>query len=153
VASTCPARDDHRLAVRAEQDVGRLQVAVHDAAGVYRVERSCDLRDDAQRVARGDAFADAARQRAAGEELHRDVRVVAGEALVVDARDVLVLEARQQLVLAHEALEEHRVLAQRAVEHLERELLAVVHALGKPHLRLPALADQVQRAVARRQFL
>ena len=99
--------------------------------------------DDAQRVARGDALADAAGQRAAGQELHRDVRVVAGEALVVDARHVLVLEARDQLVLAHEALEEHAVLAQRAVEHLERELHAVVLALGEVHLRLPALADHV----------
>jgi hypothetical protein len=101
----------------------------------------------AERVVR--PFADARRERARGQELHRDVRLVAGEALVVDARDVGAVEARHELVLAHEALEEHPVVAQRAVEQLERHAQPVVLALGEEDLRLPPLAYDVHHVVAR----
>ena len=101
------------------------------------------------RDARGDAFADAARERAGGQELHRDVGKVAGEALVVDARHERAVQARHQLVFAHEALEEHAVVAQRAFEHLERHAQPVVLALGEEHLRLSALPDNVDDVVAR----
>ena len=74
--------------------------------------------------------------------------IVAGEALVVDARDKGAVQARHQLVLAHEALEEHRVVAQRAVQHLERDAQPVVLALGEEYLRLAALADDMNYVVA-----
>jgi hypothetical protein len=135
------------------KDVGGLQVAVHDAARVDRVERLRDLRCDAQRRARGKALSDARGEGAGGQELHGDVRIVAAEALVVDARHVVHVEARHQLVLAHEALEEDRVVAQRAVQDFQSNAQPVVLALGEEHLRLPALADDVHDVVARDRLL
>jgi hypothetical protein len=74
--------------------------------------------------------------------------MVAAEALVVDARHKHAVDARHQLVLPHEALEEHRVVAQRAVEHLQRHAQPVVLALGEKHLRLAALSDDMHDVVA-----
>src|SRR5687767_2587005 len=75
--------------------------------------------------------------------------MVAREALVVDPADVLVLEPGDEVVLAHEALEEHRVAAQAAVEDLEGYAQPVAHALGEVHLGLAAAADDVHDGVAR----
>src|SRR5258706_7474383 len=74
--------------------------------------------------------------------------MLAGEALVVDAHHVLDLELGEQLVLAHEALEEHLVLAQARVEHFQRDAQAVEVALGEIHLRLAAFADASQHGEA-----
>src|SRR6185503_5650393 len=145
--------DQHGPAVCPEKNVRGLEVAVHDAARMDGVERLRDLGDKPQRGARREPFADAARERARGQELHRDVRIVAAEALVVDARDVLAVDARHELVLAHEALEEHRVVAQRAVEDLQRHAQAVVLALGEIDLRLAALPDDVDDVVPRYRLL
>src|SRR5690606_38992489 len=96
----------------------------------------------------GNALADARSEGPRRQELHRQVGIVAGESLVVDLRDVFVLEAGNELVLAHEALEKARVLAQSAIEHLQRDMQPVVLALGEVYLRLAALPDQVQHEVA-----
>src|SRR5258706_12456202 len=74
--------------------------------------------------------------------------MLAGEALVVDAHHVLDLELGEQLVLAHEALEEPLVLAQARVEHFQRDAQAVEVALGEIHLRLAAFADASQHGEA-----
>src|ERR1043166_5250174 len=92
-----------------------------------RVQRPRDLRGDAQRRARRKTLVDARGECAGGQILHRDVGMLAGEALVVDARDVLDLELGEELVLAHEALEEHLVLPHAGIEHLERDAQAVEH--------------------------
>jgi hypothetical protein len=144
--------DDHRTAVGSEQDVRRLEIAVHDPPGVDGVEGAGDLQRQAQRRARRQALVDARRQRARGQELHGDVGLVAGEALVVDARHVLVIEAREQLVLAHEALAEDGVGPQPAIEHLQRHAQAVVLALGEVDRRLPALSDRMDHGIPRDQL-
>ena len=109
-----------------------------------------DLRGEAQRRERGHALLDARGERAAGQVLHRDVRVLAGEALVVDARHVLVLERRDQLVFAHEALAGRCAsCAQAGSSTLSTSCRPSLHALGEVDLRHAALADHAQRAVAR----
>src|ERR1051325_11647637 len=113
-----------------------------------RVQRSRDLRGDAQRRARRKTLVDARGERAGGQILHRDAGMLAGEALVVDARDVLDLELGEELVLAHEALEEHLVLPHAGIEHLERDAQAVVVALGEIDLRLPAFPDTLHQREA-----
>jgi hypothetical protein len=114
-----------------------------------RIERLRDLGCDAKRCARRKALADARGERAGWQKLHGDIGMVAAEALVVDARDIHAVDARHQLVFAHEALEEHRVVAQRAVQYLERDAQPVVLSLGEVDLSLAALADDVYDVVAR----
>jgi hypothetical protein len=143
--------DDGQAPGVAEQDVLRLEVAVDDAARVDRVQRLGDLAGDAQGTQRGDALREPRLQVAAGEILHRDVGVLTGETLVEDARHVLVLDRGDQLVLAHEALQEHLVAAQRGIEHLEHQLQPVVRALAQIGLGHAALADHAQHAVTRHQ--
>ena len=46
-----------------------------------------------------------------------------------------------------------RIVAQRAVQHLERDAQPVVLALGEVHLGLAALADDVHHVVARDRLL
>ena len=61
---------------------------------------------------------------------------------------VLDLELGEQLVLAHETLEEHLVVAHAHVEHLERDAQAVEVALGEIDLRLAAFADALHQREA-----
>src|SRR5207248_7508444 len=56
-------------------------------------------------------------------------------------------------VLAHEALEEHLVLAHARVEHLEGDAQPVIVALGEIDLRLAAFADALyQREAGDQRF-
>ena len=122
---------------------------MHDVARVDGVQRLGDLRGQAQGRQRGHALLDARGEGAAGQVLHGDVRVVAGEAVVVDARHVLVLERRDQAVFALETLQEGAAAAQARAEDLEHQLLAVARPFGEVDLRHAAFADHAQRAVAR----
>src|SRR5947208_16925999 len=74
--------------------------------------------------------------------------MLAGEALVVDTRHMLDLELGEQLVFAHEALEEYLVVPHARIEHLERDAQAVEVALGEIDLRLAAFADAGERGAA-----
>ena len=84
-------------------------------------------------------------ERRATHELHREIGpAVLGDAAVEQPRDVGVLEARQDLALAHEALA-HRVRADAAPDQLERHLLLerAVGAFGEvdgPHAAAADLA-------------
>src|SRR5207253_2775757 len=57
-------------------------------------------------------------------------------------------ELGEQLVFAHEALEEHLVVPHARIEHLERNAQAVEVALGEIDLRLAAFADAGERGEA-----
>jgi hypothetical protein len=91
-------------AVDADHDVLGLQVAVHDAALVDGLQRLGHLGQHVQHALLGHlAAVELLAQVAALEVLHRDVRVVVGEALVVDADDVRVVDAGEQRVFLDEA--------------------------------------------------
>jgi hypothetical protein len=86
------------LLLRIDQDVARLDVAVDETAGVRRVERRGDLRNQADRARRLEA-AVAAEHRAKIaplDEAHRDVDVPIGLAGRIDRDHVRMVETRRQ---------------------------------------------------------
>jgi hypothetical protein len=147
----------HRAAVGAQDDVGRLDVAVHEAAGVRMVEGSGDLRDHLHQGAqrrRGvpAAFAQLLQvpiERQALDELHRQPVHALGRADVVDADDVRVMQAGQRQCLAAQACQRCRVVAHVGAQHLERDA-AVERELARlvddPHAAAPDLAQDLEVA-------
>ena len=95
-----------------DEDVGGLDVAVHQAARVGRVEGVGDPRDHARGPPRRDpaALGDQVLQARALHVAHRDVEAALVLARAVDRDDVGVLQARGHERLAHEQLAEARVL-------------------------------------------
>ena len=98
---------DERVAILVEEDVVRLDVAVHDPAPVRVVERDGDLRGIPRRergTADGPIAHDDVGQRAAGEVRHDEEHDVADLAVVDDRADVRVRQLRRRLRFAPEAL-------------------------------------------------
>ena len=141
--------DVHVLA-GVEQHVGRLHVAVDEAARVRRVERPRDLRADPDgpcRVERPFA-AQQHRQIAPLDVAHGQVQAAVDVARVVDRDGVRVLERRCQLALAQEPLTKALVEGQLGGDELDRHRPlqpAVVRPVDDSH---PALADQLFQPVA-----
>ena len=127
---------------RGHQDVGGLQVAVHDQVAVRVGDRLAHLREQRQALLERRAVLGAeGGDRPALHELHDHVgAAVGGDAAVVQARDARVLEARQDLALGLEALE---LRARLELQQLDGDALleAAVGALGLVHLAHAAAAD------------
>jgi hypothetical protein len=109
-----------------EEDVLRLQIAVHDLLGVHRLERFADLRHhvddvgDRQRAARADLRGEVV----ALEQLeHHEHRAVVGGAEVEHLDDVLVADRRRRERLATETRDDVRVTGVVRVEQLHRHAL------------------------------
>ena len=139
---------EERAVVRADEDVRRLHVAVHEPARVRGIERRCDLRDDAERTAyRQPPLGDEQRLEVAPVDvLHRDVEHVVCLAGVVDRDDARVVERGGEPRLAEEPLAEVG-LAERRGEELQCGGAAEPHVLGAVDDARPALADRLDEAV------
>jgi hypothetical protein len=148
-----PPVDDHRLAVLADQHIGRLEVPVHHALAVGeagRVGRGQEGRHQGEALAERAGLLDALEQRAAGHQAHHVVgqprRPAPG---VVERHDRRVLQAGGDLHLALEAAERGRVGVERLLDGhrpaeplvarrhhpahpAARDLLADPEALGRP---------------------
>ena len=128
-----------------DQDVGRLEVAVHDQVGVRMADRFADLAEQVQ--ARGDvelAAAAVVGERLAFHVLQRQVGLaVAIDTCVQQAGDERMGEARQDFTLAVEALAQARV-GQAGAQQFQRDLAFVqaVRACSQPDLAHAAFADQ-----------
>ena len=109
-----------------------------------------DLDDDVDRAVRRHRrlLADELLERAAVEELHRDVVGAVPLAAVEDADDVGVLEAGGRGGLAAEALDELLVLGEAAVEQLQRHPAAELLVLGAVDVGHAARAEAVEHPVA-----
>src|SRR6185503_410540 len=141
---------DLRAALLVDDDVVGLQVAVDDPAAVGEAGGAEHLDgevDRTRRVERG-LLLDDGLERAAVEELHRDVVRALPLAAVVDGDDVLVVEARRAARLAPEALDELGVLGEAAVQDLERDPPPELQVLGAVDVGHPARADAIEHAVA-----
>ena len=132
------------MPVRVDEQVRRLDVAVHEAGAVDRVQRGAGLRDDIGRLGRVEraAAADERAQVVAGDEAHRDV----GDAVVLARRvhrdHVRMLDARRGARLAQEPLADVVVVEQLRRDHLQRDdplELELDRAVDHAH---PAATDQ-----------
>ena len=131
----------HR-AVRHDEDVGRLDVAVHHPGLVRGAERQRGLAHDrADPLGLERALAlHQRRQRLAGHELHDEVGEVVVLAVVEDRRDVRVAEVRGVEGLAAEPPREDLLLVGAGSQHLDGDrprehgvvgLPDVAHAPGR----------------------
>jgi DNA-binding TFAR19-related protein (PDSD5 family) len=144
-----PEVENLDLAVRRQLDVGRLEVAVDDAALVSLLERLGDLpRDRSGLVERDRSALQPLREVLALHQLHGEE--VGGRAVgerrgleAVDVCDVRVVERGEKPGFALEAGEALRVLPQLRRQHLDRDLALELRVGGAIHL---AHAARAQRA-------
>ena len=133
-----------------DQDVRRLDVAVHQALGVGGVERRGALREQIDRPARIERsrFTDDLAQVGADDVVHHEEHEPFLFSGVVDRDHVGVVDRRGDPHLAPEALPERRVIGQLGRQHLQRvDALQrdVRHPVDDPHA---AAADQLVDPVA-----
>ena len=134
-----------------QKDVGRLQVAMHDAGGVRDVERLGDLGDDAH--GRDDADAPALQpigEVLALEHLHHQVgRAGLGDLVVEDLDDVRMGQRRGDLRLAPEARQrrDRRLRVDGLAEDLHGKAARQAHVLRLVHHAHTALGDDALESV------
>ena len=127
-----------------DEEVRRLDVAVHDAGFVRRLEALERVVDDGADIGEGEVLlaADPLVEPFAFEELEGDPKPpVAVFARAENARDVGRADLRGDRGLTLEARDEVGVLRCAVVEDLDGDLLAVL-AVGGVHLAHPALPDE-----------
>ena len=139
--------DDRRAA--GEQDVLRLDVAVHDAVRVRVLERARHVAQHRHgRVRREPPVAAEPRaQRLALDERHRVVRQPVALPGGEHRHDVRVLQPRGDADLAREPLGAHP-LGELGREHLHDDAPAERRLLGHEHARHPAAAELALEGVA-----
>jgi hypothetical protein len=120
-----PKSENLGLLAIGDEDVGRLDVAVQDAARVRGVERVGNLHAEPQQHADLERPAvDLARQRAPFEQLHRDEGAPVVLVHLVDGADVRMVERRRGARLAQEAFDRLRSCARSCGRNLSATLRA-----------------------------
>jgi hypothetical protein len=139
-----------RFALGGDQDVGGLEVAVHDQVAMCVGDGCTDLQRQAQAGAHIERVRIAiARDRAAFDILEREVRrTVVRDAAVMQLGDMRMDEAREEFAFAQEALA-HLGTDEIAAHTLERHALdeIAVLAFGQVDAAHATLAEQAQQAV------
>jgi len=145
-----PEVHHHGAAIRGEHDVGRLQVTVHHAGLVRRVERGRDLEPDASHLGHRERAlpAEAIREGLAREVLHGEEEHAAGLAHVEGAGKAEVAHGVGHGHLLAEPLQRQGVLQQVAPQGLDRDLPLQEEVVREQHVPHPAGADGLQQAVA-----
>jgi hypothetical protein len=130
---------------RLEQQVGRLDVAVHDAGRVDGVQGLQELVEQHRDVRRGQpaVLGGELLHRAAAHQVHREHHAVVLGRPAGRRDDVRVHDPHR--LLAHEAQQRGAVVG---AEHLGRHQLAGPHVAGPPDRAHAAGADLVQEQVA-----
>ena len=132
------------LGVGREQDVGRLEIAMHDAGGVRRVEAPAQpLRDGERALDRQRPALDEVGERLAAHVLHDDERRIADDE-IEEARHVRVLDGGDRLRLVLEALAELGVGEQLRLEQLDGHAHADGDVLGDEDLAHAARAERLE---------
>ena len=130
-ASRQPEVENLDVTVARDDDVCRLEIAVHDAAIVGGSERARDLRAVLHGLANGQRSAgDDIGERFSFEKLRDRIRVCAVASDVEDSEDVGMGDAGQRLHLALEARERIRIVGKRRREDLDRDVAAKAGVLG-----------------------
>src|SRR4029079_1175394 len=147
-----PEVGDADVAVAVEHDVGRLEVAVNDAALVRGGDAGAQLAGDVDRLVRRED-AEAAEQRReilAVDILHGQEAAAVGVAQVVEAADVLVGDLAGDAQLVVELGEARGVGGGPLGQELERNRLVEGEVVGAVDLAHAAAAEQRDQAIARR---
>jgi hypothetical protein len=130
------------LAARRDEDVGGLEVAVHDPFRVRRLQRVRDLDPDVeQRTDLAGTPPDPVREGFSLEQLHRDEVLPLVLVDLVDRADPRVIERGRGPGLALETLERGRVLGHFRGQELERNVPAELRVLGLVHDAHPSAAQ------------
>ena len=151
--------DLHRVrpvATAREHDIVGLQVAVHDAEVMGRLERGRHLDSDVGGPGKGQRSLapDQLRERLALDELHRQVDEPFGRLTeVVDGADVSVRDAAGIRRLAIEAGHRFGIVHHGRVHHLDGTTAPHLHVLGEVHLAHAALAQFLHYVIAVGQHL
>ena len=145
--------DDAHVAILGEQDVRRLDVAVHHAARVRVVQRLCDLVDDLHDLLDGQQAAGTAVRRQcarAVDVLGDDVTPPLLLARIVDRHDVRVLELADHVRLAHEhaaGVAALGVVGAGGVVELDGDVAPVERVVRQVHGAGAAAADLVHDVI------
>src|SRR5688572_4852040 len=130
-------------AVRAQLDVGGLQVAVDDALLVGGPERLGDLPGIRQRVVHGNrALSDAVGEGRSLYQLHHQRMAALSPLEAVDVSDVRVIQRGEHLRFALKSREALRVRCDRLGKHFQRIVAFERRVMRSPDLAHPALADE-----------
>jgi hypothetical protein len=106
-----PEVQDLGVAPAGDEDVGRLDVPVHDAPGMRRIERIGNLRRDLEQLLGPDRRPlDPVLQRLPFEQLHGDEALPRVLADLVNGADVRVIQRGGRTRFAREPLERELVL-------------------------------------------
>src|SRR2546428_1570321 len=136
--------DDLHQPRRGDQDVLRLEVAMHDSVLVHVLQRLADLLRDGERASGGQRMLllHELAQALALHQLHRHVHpaLVAG---LEELDDVGVIEPLPDLLFALEALEENHVALELEVRDLERDGSAAGGVLRLEDRGHPAPGDEL----------
>ncbi|MFO1425682.1 MAG: hypothetical protein U1F11_01640 [Steroidobacteraceae bacterium] len=137
------------LAGGGHEDVGGLEVAVHDEPPVRIGHGARDLQEQAQALPHPErVLVGVAVDGLAIDELHCDPRAAAlADAGIVEARDVRVLQGGQAVALLAQPLRDaRRPVVQRQLER-DLALQRAVGALGEPHRAHAAAPELVHEPV------
>ncbi len=139
--------EDLGVPVLRDEDVLRLEVAVHDARLVRRLQRLGDLDGQRQRALELHRCAQQFPKRGAVEQLlHHEVHA-ALVADVVHRGDVRVVERRRRPRLLLEPGQPLRVGGELLGQHLDGHLAAQARVLRQPHLAHAARAELLEDLV------
>ena len=155
-------RDLHR-AVAADQQVGRLDIAMDDVELIGVLQSGGDLLDDVQRPHDGNfaPLVDDLVQVGPVDVFHRDVKVAVGFAAVVDGDDIVMPQLRSRLSFRFEPFDERGIGGPFARQNLERHQplqFGVLRQVDGPHSARPdllqdlILAESARRRLRLRRF-
>ena len=136
-----------------DEEIGRLDVAVHDTLRVCGVEGIGHLHAQFQHlVGRQRPLRDALLQRLAIEQFHHHELLALMIADVVERADVRVVQARDHPCFAQEALHDLAIGLGLVGQELDRHLAAEAGVFGLVHHPHAARAEARQHAVVRDGF-
>src|SRR6202030_1319141 len=133
-----------------DENVGRLDVAMHDALGMGRVERIGNLDPERKkRVNIERASCDAVLQGLALEKLHRDVRLLVALADFVNRANVGMVEGGSGTRFTAEALQCQRGLRHRIGQEFQSDETAKIGILGLVNHPHAAATELLHNAIVR----
>ncbi len=140
-------------AVGGDEQVGRLDVAMHHALAMRGIEGAGEVAAEGEHLVDGHRSArQPRRQRLAVEQLHHHELPALVLADVVERADVGVVQRRDDAGFALEALGGGRVAAQFGRQQLHGDATAQPHVLGGEHLAHGAAAERRENPVMRQRL-